>query len=539
MTSYDPKTLTGLLAERVTACPEAPALEYRDSIMTYMELEIRSRRVAQGLRDRGLGPGDRVALWLPNVPAYVVLCFALARLGAIAVAVNTRYRSMEVEDIVARSGARMLVFWPGFKDIDFVGILGGLNPQALASLETVVLYGEGPDQGKRPDPVLGRPSMAYALLETSPPMKEDFATPETPCNIFTTSGTTKAPKFVLHKQGGLAQHARDTARGFGFDRPGAVTLQALPLCGVFGWGQTLAALAGGGKILVRPLFDAQKAGDDIITNRVTHVMASDDMFARILEARMEERPFPSLKVCGFAAFSPNLDTFLSEAERRGLPLVGLYGMSEVMSLFSVQRLDDPVKRRCAAGGYPVSAETRVRVRDPETGEILPPGRSGEIEIQGPSLMARYDGNPEATAEAFTEDGFLRSGDAGYLREDGSFVFETRMGDVLRLAGFLVSPTEIEAYIERHPQVAAAQVVGVTTSKGPRAFAFVIPRAGAQMDEEKIRAHCRQGMANYKVPIRFVAVEAFPVTLSANATKVQRNKMRDQAQEMVDRSPITL
>lgn len=534
MTRYNPNTLCGFLAEKVSDFPEAPALEYRNSLMTYKEFEERGHRVAGGLRDMGVGRGDRVALWLPNVPAYAVLCFALARLGAIAVAVNTRYRSMEVEDIVGRSRAKMLVFWPGFKDINFVGILSGLNPQALSSLEAVVFYGEEPGRGGS-DLVLGRSSATYAELESSSPMEEDLATPETPCNIFTTSGTTKAPKFVLHKQGALAQHARDIARGFGFDRLGAVTLQALPLCGVFGWGQILGALAGGGKILVRPLFDAKEAGADIISYGVTHMMASDDMFARMLATRSEERPFPSLKVCGFAAFSPNLDTFLSDSQRRGLPLVGLYGMSEVMSLFSVQKLEDPAHRRFAAGGYPVSDEARVRVRDPESGEILPPGRSGEIEIKGPSLMLRYDGNPEATAEVFTEDGFLRSGDAGYMREDGSFVFETRMGDVLRLAGFLVSPTEIEACIERYPQVSAAQVVGVTTSKGPKAVAFVIPRTGVRLDEENLRAHCREGMANYKVPLRFIAVEAFPVTESANATKVQRKKMRDLAQQIVDGS----
>ena len=114
----------------------------------------------------------------------------------------------------------------------------------------------------------------------------------------------------------------------------------------------------------------------IISHGVTHMMASDDMFARMLATRSEERPFPSLKVCGFAAFSPNLGTFLSDSQRRGLPLVSLYGMSEVMSLFSVQKLEDPPHRRYAAGGYPVSDEARVRVRDPESGEILPPGRSG-------------------------------------------------------------------------------------------------------------------------------------------------------------------
>jgi fatty-acyl-CoA synthase len=517
MPLYEPNTLTGLLTEIAAANPEACALEYRDSFLSYRELEAQSRRVA---------------VWLPNVPAYVVLCFALARLGAIAVAVNTRYRSMEVEDIVGRSGAKVLVLWPGFKGIDFIEILEGVNPAALSSLERVVVYEEGRGRGPA-DTVLGRPGLAYGELEGSPPHQEVLAGPETPCSIFTTSGTTKAPKFVLHKQEALARHARDVARAFGFDQPGTTTLQALPLCGVFGWGQTLGALAGAARILVRPLFDPMEAGGDIIAHRVTHLMATDAMFARTLETRTEEHPFPSLKVCGFAAFSPNLDTFLMDCDRRGLPIAGIYGMSEVMSLFSIQRPSDPIERRGAAGGYPVSPEARVRVRDPETGAILPPGRSGEIEIKGPSLMVRYDGNPEATAEVFTEDGFLRTGDAGYVRGDGSFVFETRMGDVLRLAGFLVSPGEIEAFLEGHPQVAAAQVVGVNTPKGPRSLAFLIPEPMVGLDEEVLRAYCREGMANYKVPLRFVAVEAFPVTVSANATKIQRQKLRDLAQQIVD------
>jgi fatty-acyl-CoA synthase len=535
MSICDANTLPGLLAEKAAANPEAPALEYADPIITYGELQDRSLRLAGGLQSRGIGLGDRVALWLSNVPAYVVFCFALARLGAIAVAVNTRYRSLEVEDIVGRSGAKMLVLWPGFKDIDFGGILEGVNPKALSSLETVVVYDEGKDPHGRPEPVLCRPTVTYGELESSQPADLCVASAETPCNIFTTSGTTKAPKFVLHKQGALTQHARDIARAFGFDQPGAITLQALPLCGVFGWGQTLGALAGCGKILVRPLFDPEEAGRDIIRHQVTHVIATDDMFARMLHVRPEPHPFPSLKLCGFAAFSPNLDSFLRDSEQRGLPMVGVYGMSEVMSLFSVQRLGDPLEKRGAAGGYPVSPVARVRVRDPQSGTLLPPGQSGEIEIKGPSLMVRYEGNPEATTEAFTEDGFLRTGDAGFMREDGSFVFETRMGDVLRLAGFLVSPTEIEDYIERHPQVAAAQVVGVTTANGPKSFAFVILKTAEKLNEESLRAYCRGGMANYKVPVRFVSLETFPVTVSANATKVQRKNLRDLAQKMVDQA----
>jgi fatty-acyl-CoA synthase len=533
MITLDSNTLPGLLAEKTAVRPEAPALEYGGQVISYGELQEKTLCLAAGLGDRDISPGDRVALWLPNVPAYVIFCFALARLGAVAVAVNTRFRSLEVEDIVGRSGAKMLVFWPEFKGIDFGGILKGLNPVALSSLKTVVVYGERQEGDKESEEVLGLTGVTYAELQAHRPKAICQATPESPCNIFTTSGTTQTPKFVLHKQEALARHARDVARGFGFDQPGCLTLQALPLCGVFGWGQTLGALAGGGKILVRPLFDPAEAARDIITQGVTHVMSTDDMFYRMLQSRAEVQPFPSLKICGFAAFSPNLNTFLREAETRRLPVVGLYGMIEVMSLFSVQRRGDPMEKRGAAGGYPVSQEAQVRVRDPEGGEVLPPGHSGEIEIKGPSLMVRYDGNPQATAEAFTEDGFLRTGDAGYLREDGSFVFETRMGDVLRLAGFLVSPTEIEAYLERHPQVAGAQVVGVVTPKGPKAFAFVLLKEGAVLDEAALQSYCREGMANYKVPVRFVAVEAFPVTLSANATKVQRAALRDRAQQIVD------
>jgi fatty-acyl-CoA synthase len=526
-------TLPGLLEEKALVNPSAPALEYINQIITYEELYARSLRLAAGLKDCGIGPGDRVAIWLPNVPAYVELCFALAWLGAVAVAVNTRYRTLEVEDIVGRSGAKMLAFWPGFKDIDFLRILGDIQTAALSSLEKVVVYGEGNPKSGRAESILGRQAVFYDELASFPPLEACLATYETPCNIFTTSGTTKTPKFVLHKQGALAHHARDVARGFGFDQPGTVTLQVLPLCGVFGWGQTLGALAGGGKILVRPLFDPKEAGEDILRYQVTHVMATDDMLARLIAARTEDHPFPGLKMCGFAAFSPNLENFLKEAKRRGVPIAGLYGMSEIMSLFSVQRQHDPIETRGEAGGYPVSAEAQVRVCDPESGTILSAGQSGEIEIKGPSLMMGYDGDPEATAEIFRKDGFLRTGDVGHIREDGSFVFEARVGDVLRLAGFLVSPVEIEASIECHPQVAAAQVVGVTTPKGHKAFAFVIPRVGEILDEESLKAHCRERMANYKVPIRFVALSSFPVAESANATKVQRKNLRDRAQKMVE------
>lgn len=131
------------ISAMVAAHPgEAPAIFDRGAIVSYGELVENSRRVARGLADLGVGAGDRVAVWLPNVPAWLMLCLACARLGALCVAVNTRFRSVEVADIVSRSGARVLALWPGFKDIDFIAILAEIEPQALATLETIVVYDE-------------------------------------------------------------------------------------------------------------------------------------------------------------------------------------------------------------------------------------------------------------------------------------------------------------------------------------------------------------------------------------------------------------
>ena len=149
-------------------------------------------------------------------------------------------------------------------------------------------------------------------------------------------------------------------------------------------------------------------------------------------------------------------------------------------------------------------------------------------VKGPSLMAGYYQNPEATAAAFTADGFLHTGDLGYLEADGRFVFLTRMGDVLRLGGFLVSPAEIENHLQKHATVDGAQVVGVQTATAPRAVAFVTLKPGANFDEAALRDWCRSGLAGYKVPMRVVRLDEFPVTASANGMKILRTRLRDMA-----------
>jgi fatty-acyl-CoA synthase len=239
-----------------------------------------------------------------------------------------------------------------------------------------------------------------------------------------------------------------------------------------------------------------------------------------------------LRACGFAAFNPSLGDVVAEGDRHCVALHGLYGMSEIQALFARRPPELPAVERALAGGVPVAATAEVRVRDPDSGRLLGHGQNGELEIKGPSLMSGYFEDRAATAAATTGDGFFRTGDLGTTSADGSFVFLTRMGDVLRLGGYLVAPAEIEAHLAAHPGVAEAQVVGVDTATGPRAAAFVIPTAGMAVDVDGLQAHCAGGLAKFKVPAAIYPIDAFPVTPSPNGEKIQRGKLRAMAQKQI-------
>lgn len=508
---------------------DAVALIHEEERISFGALDARARRVAGGLAALGVGEGDRVAIWLPNLPAYLELFVACCHLGAIAVAVNTRFRSVEVGDIVGRSGAKVLVYWPGFKGIDFAGILGEVDPAALPGLEHLIALDGAPAAA-----LPGVTGLAYDRLKAAEPLAESRARPELPCKIFTTSGTTSKPKFVLHNQATATRHGLDVAEGFGYAAADTVLLQAIPFCGVFGFAQIMGALAGGSPSVLMPVFEAAAAAAVMRRHRVTHTNGSDDMVDRLLAVGEGRPPYPDLRFVAYARFNPAQEDVVERAEAAGLTVVGLYGMSECMALFSHQPLDAPAERRKQGGGIPVSPAAEIRVRDRESGRLLPPGENGELEIRAPSVMIGYYGNPEATREAFTEDRFLKTGDLATLTPDGGFLFLNRMGDALRLGGFLVNPQEIEAHLLTHPAVAGCQVVGVTQGSRPRAAAFVVLEAGQGADEAALIAHCQGRLARFKVPLRVFVVADFPVTQSANGIKIQRKVLRARAQEEVDR-----
>ena len=523
-------TVTALIDRHAENRGDASAVIYGTEQLTYGALNQLSLQAARGLSELGIKPGDRVAFWLPNTPAYLILYLACTRLGAIAVAVNTRFRSLEVSDIVQRCGARVMVLWPGFRNIDFLAILSEIPKDALGRLETVVLYDEGQAVSSVPAAIANKDQVSYDEIVTGRPYAQDHSGPDVGCNIFTTSGTTRAPKFVLHRQAGIALHAQDIWHNLqamvGSD---GSFLQSLPLCGVFGFNHFTAALAGCRPLVLQSAFDAAEAIALIDTHNVRYFSATDDMVIAMLAADPREQAMPGVVCCGYGAFNMAADEVARRAHARGLTLVGLYGMSEVQALFARRDHHLPLQQRYLPGGKLLSRQARVRTRNPETGELLGHGESGELELRGPSLMLEYFEDPGATEEAMTADGYLRSGDLGYTTSADSFVFEARMGDALRLGGFLVSPLEIESHLLEHPQIAAAQVVAVRVGEVMKPYAFVITAEQGVLDQKVIGDYCRQSLAPFKVPVAFHAMEEFPTTRSPNGTKIQRAKLRQLAE----------
>jgi fatty-acyl-CoA synthase len=523
-------TLAMLLSGQAAHRSDHTAFIHGEERLTFGQLNERALRVAQGLAELGVGPGDRVALWLPNVPAYPILYFACAFLGAIAVAVNTRYRAVEVADIIHRSGAKVLACAPAFRRIDFLSILADIDPAALQGLAALVTVGEAPQT--TPPAIEHLRRVPLDRLLARPPIAATHARPDSPCNIFTTSGTTSAPKFVLHRQSAIVGHAQRVARAFGFAAPDTLSLAILPLCGVFGFNQTMATFAAGRPSVLVESYEIDEIARLIERHRPTFLCGSDDMFARLLEIVPGEVPFPSVTWAGYASFNAALADIAERAEVRGLRLGGLYGMSEVQALYARQPVEADVARRKLGGGVPVSPLAHVRVRDPESGDLLGPGQPGALECMGPSMMVGYYANAKATADSFTEDGYFRTGDLGQLDEHGGFTFLARMGDVLRLSGFLVNPLEIETHIQALAGIEACQTIAVARPDGVRAVAFAILKPGATLDEAAIIAHCRRGLANYKVPARVFAIDDFPKTPSPNGFKIQRAKLREMADELM-------
>lgn len=518
-------TLSSLMNKQAAMHPDAIAFVDGGWHVTYSEFSKLCDSTAIWLRRLGVRKGDKIALWLTNRVEWMVFLFACSRVGAVIMSVNTRFRSNELEYVLSQSAAKFLVMQKQVRSIDFELILNELDSTKFPYLQHIIYLS---DNGATPKKILNISVSAFSLAglqEIKGDGQEDFAEPDNLAILFTTSGTTKNPKFVMHTQQTIALHAQRAALGFCFNIKNAKTLGAVPFCGTFGQVIALASFAAAAPIIVMNVFDEKVAISMIHEYRITHLFGTEEMFRRLLsEYASSDVLLDSLYRCGFI-YPTDL---ISVADKMKMPIVGLYGSSEVQGLFSCQPMALSLKERTLGGGRPVSPDAIVRVRDIQSGDIVQNGIRGELEIKAPTNFVGYLNNADATSAAIDLDGFFHTGDIGYIREDGTFVFEARMGDAIRLGGFLVNPMEIEEVIRAIPGVADAQVVGVSINEKLRAVAFVVLKENGCLREDDVIKFVKSHLADYKVPARVWFLNEFPVTKSANGDKIQKSKLRDIA-----------
>jgi fatty-acyl-CoA synthase len=354
-------------------------------------------------------------------------------------------------------------------------------------------------------------------------VETDGARPGDPVVAFTTSGSTGRPKLAAHDHATTIRHIEAAATAFRVT-PASVGLLALPVCGTFGFVTLLSMLAGGGRVVIPPRFEVAEAAGLIETHRVTHLNASDDMILALLA---QDRDLGSWAEGVFADFTGRGEESATAAEKVGARLTGVYGSSETFALLTRWPAELPLPERARNGGIPVDPAVEVRVVDPESGVPIEAGSAGELQIRGPSVLTGYIRADGLADPPLVDGGWLPTGDLAEMAPDGGFVYLARLGDTLRLAGFLTDPVEIEQRLLGHPRVRGAQVVGARKpAGGDAAVAFVI-RDG-DVEEAELVAHCRAGLANYKVPARVVFVEAFPTVDGANGVKILKPALRQQA-----------
>lgn len=517
------QTNSSSLASLLIGQDDAPALHDGPHTFSRATLRNGAAQAAHGLRQLGLRRGDVVAVWLPNGAAWLQLLFAAAEIGVLVVPVSTRYKAPEIAHLLTVSRARLLVFASRFLDQDYTPVAQALLAE-VATLQQVLAVAD-------PFGLIAFDLDKFGAA-AQPSLAADPGQPGDLLCCFSTSGTTGLPKLAAHDQASITRHARQVAAGLGL-QPGDAMLCALPLFGVFGFITALAALAGGASAVLMAVFDAPAAAAAVARHHISHAVGADAMFAPILQIDGAElRSLRRLVLADFAGLSQQVT---SQADARGIACSGTYGSSEVFSLMSLQDWAAPVAQRACAGGMPLDPHITLRVVDPETGQPVADGQAGELQLRGPNVLAQYLNNPAATAQAFTADGWFCTGDLA-TTQGQHFHYLARMGDSLRLRGYLVNPAEIEQALMRHPAVALAQVVGVAVpGVGDQAVAFVVLQQ-ADPGEAALRAYCQQTMAAYKVPQRVVVLAAFPSIDGPNGVKIQKRVLRDMAGALLAGGP---
>lgn len=518
--------------------PTQLAVVTTDGSVTYQELLDAASHCARALAADGVGPGQRVALLTNNRIEWLACAFGCAAVGAILAPLNTWVKTWDLDYLLAHARPTVLIAIDQVGAQDFVAYLRQLMPhlwsgesagadhERYPSIRSVVVIGDNvpPKATRYADWLSSAPAAVPSGLAAEP---ADIAM------VLYTSGSTARPKAVALKHGHLVENGYEIGERQGLTTDDRIFL-ASPLCWAFGGANALmACLTHGSTLVLQAQFEATEALRMLERHACTSIYTLPVMTRNLLAVPgFDPAMLPDLRkgvTLGSAA------EIVVAAQRLGVDQIcNIYGSTETYGNCCVTPHNAPEQRRAASQGPPLPG-TELRIVDPESGDVMPRGQIGEILVRGrisPGYMD-VDGHSHAVTDA---EGFLHTGDLGWLDADGWLTFSARDSEMIKTAGINVSPVEVEEYLRTHPDVEEVAVAGGEDPvRGQQVVAFVRLQPAANLDPQELRDWCKQSIASYKVPALFLNVDALPTTptgklarreLSALATEALINQAKD-------------
>jgi fatty-acyl-CoA synthase len=527
------ETLPHALRKCASRWGEKPLLVFPERRLTAAGLLREVEQFAMGLRTLGAGPREHTAVCLPNLAETCVAELATAALGGAVMFINTRYRISEFEYVLKQSDAATLVLPREFLQIDFLKMLRQVCPEvaqakdgrvrsaAFPMLQRVIVVGGAPEGLLSYEEVLRRGAASGAAEDLR--RQEEAVQPDDVVILQYTSGTTAFPKAVLLSHGQVLRNAFQMEERANVREEDRV-LSAMPM---FHVGGSVCALLGavtrGFTLYTSATFDAGETLRLIEEEKITTYIGLESMFIAMHNHQdFAKRSRASLSK-GWSAGTPAVLRMV--VEEIGIKhLCPLYGLSEGSPNVAIAGWKDPQEKRVNTMGRPEPG-VEIRIIDGATGRTLARGERGEICFRGWNVMKGYYKKPEETAAAIDKEGWLHTGDAGYIDDDGFVIWTGRLKDMFRVGGENVSALEVENFLCGHPAIRAAAVVGVPDERLREVLlAFVQLKSGATLTEKELIEYCKERIAGFKVPRHVRFVEQFEMTGSG---KIQKYVMREK------------
>ncbi|TKW65865.1 MAG: long-chain fatty acid--CoA ligase [Paracoccus denitrificans] len=536
-------TLGQLLDEQATRHSDRPAAIVYDvdrdirASWSYRELKSAADKLARGLIAWGVAKDDHVAVMSPNGPEWVLLEYALAKVGAVLITVNPAFHSGELDYLLRQGQVTHLIFAERFRKMDIAGMLaemlagsdvkdGAVSSEAYPKLRGLAVIG-GVKGLAIPFDALS--DLASQVSEGGLAARQAQVGAHDVMQIQYTSGTTGRPKGAMLTHHSTINNARLMGARAGF-RADDVMLSAMPffhtagcVCNVIGM------LAAGGCLVTMDAFDPEKMLALWEDHAATIINGVPTMYSRMLHhPDFPKRRTDSLRLANAGGTSIPSSLMRQLKDATGAAPMIIMGMTECSPIITVTNYDDPFEVQISTAGTPLP-HTEIRITDPDTNRPCQWGEKGELCIRGYLVTKGYYDMPDKTAEAIDADGWLHSGDLAVLDRQGHLSIVGRLKDMIIRGGENVFPVEIEDFLLTHDAVSQAQVVGVPdVDLGEEVFAFVLLKDGVSLTQTELQDYCRANIARHKMPKYVRIVDAFPMTANG---KIQKFALRDMAAEI--------